>query len=179
MFQKILVALDYSDRSRQALHEAIQLAHHTSAKILLLHVISTLDHGYPIHAHSPIADIGGYVDAEIYTDALVRYAQQRQNFEREQAQLLQYFVREVEAQGGQAEWRMLYGDAGRAICQTAEDWQADLIILGRRGRSSLKEAVLGSVSNYVMHHATCNVLVVQPPAWSPSGVAEQQATLVF
>ncbi len=38
---------------------------------------------------------------------------------------------------------------------------ADLIVLGRRGRTGLAEALLGSVSNYVLHHAPCSVLVVQ------------------
>ncbi|NEO65320.1 MAG: universal stress protein, partial [Moorea sp. SIO4G2] len=36
-----------------------------------------------------------------------------------------------------------------------------LIVLGRRGLGGLKEMVLGSVSNYVVHHAPCSVLVVQ------------------
>ena len=42
----------------------------------------------------------------------------------------------------------------------ANSWQADMIIVGNRGRSGLSEFFLGSVSNYVMHHAPCSVLVV-------------------
>ncbi|MEO0350033.1 MAG: universal stress protein, partial [Cyanobacteria bacterium P01_A01_bin.15] len=40
-------------------------------------------------------------------------------------------------------------------------WNADLIMMGRRGRSGFSELLLGSVSNYVMHHAPCSVLTVQ------------------
>ena len=47
------------------------------------------------------------------------------------------------------------------ICNAAISWQADLIIMGRRGRTGLSELFLGSVSNYVLHHAPCAVLVVQ------------------
>ncbi|RMG10302.1 MAG: universal stress protein, partial [Cyanobacteria bacterium J055] len=36
-----------------------------------------------------------------------------------------------------------------------------LIIVGRRGRQGIEEAVLGSVSNYVVHHAPCSVLAIQ------------------
>ncbi|MEY3330640.1 MAG: hypothetical protein RLZZ115_3525 [Cyanobacteriota bacterium] len=42
-------------------------------------------------------------------------------------------------------------------------WGADLVIVGRRNRSELAELFLGSVSNYVVHHVKCSVLVVQQP----------------
>ncbi|NEO28803.1 MAG: universal stress protein, partial [Kamptonema sp. SIO4C4] len=35
------------------------------------------------------------------------------------------------------------------------------VIIGRRGRVGLSEILLGSVSNYVLHHAPCAVMVVQ------------------
>ncbi len=38
---------------------------------------------------------------------------------------------------------------------------ADLIVVGRRGRSGLSELILGSASNYVLHHAPCSVLTLQ------------------
>ncbi|MEO0947282.1 MAG: universal stress protein [Cyanobacteria bacterium J06641_5] len=53
------------------------------------------------------------------------------------------------------------GDPGREICAAAQRWGADLIVIGRRGRAGLSEILLGSVSNYVMHHASCDVLIVQ------------------
>lgn len=39
------------------------------------------------------------------------------------------------------------GDPGHCICESAQNWGADLIVLGRRGRTGLAEAFLGSVSN--------------------------------
>jgi nucleotide-binding universal stress UspA family protein len=53
------------------------------------------------------------------------------------------------------------GDPGQKICQVAQQEGIDLIIVGRHGRSGLSELILGSVSNYVVHHAPCSVLVVQ------------------
>ncbi|CCQ49032.1 hypothetical protein CWATWH8502_2292 [Crocosphaera watsonii WH 8502] len=38
----------------------------------------------------------------------------------------------------------------------------DVIVMGHRGISGLQEFFLGSVSNYVLHHAPCSVLIVQP-----------------
>ncbi len=53
------------------------------------------------------------------------------------------------------------GDPGRIICEIARDCDADLIVMGRGNHSGLNEFFLGSVSNYVLHHAPCSVLAVQ------------------
>ena len=47
------------------------------------------------------------------------------------------------------------------ICKLAQEWNADLIVMGRRGHSILSELVLGSVSSYVIHRAHCSVHIVQ------------------
>ncbi|MCZ8054719.1 MAG: universal stress protein, partial [Microcystis sp. LE19-12.2C] len=51
--------------------------------------------------------------------------------------------------------------AAKTICKVAREENIDLIVIGRRGRSGLGELFLGSVSNYVLHHAPCSVLIVQ------------------
>ncbi|MGP1384853.1 MAG: universal stress protein [Thainema sp.] len=45
----------------------------------------------------------------------------------------------------------------------AKNWGADLIMMGSHGRKGLNEMLLGSASNYVVHHATCSVMVVHEP----------------
>ena len=57
---------------------------------------------------------------------------------------------------------------GWEICQRAKVWQADLIIVGSHGRTGLSELFLGSVSNYVMHHAPCSVMVIHRQTLNPS-----------
>ena len=51
--------------------------------------------------------------------------------------------------------------AGPALIDNAHD--AELIVVGRRGRGAVKSLVLGSVSSYVLQHATCPVLVLPAP----------------
>lgn len=58
-----------------------------------------------------------------------------------------------------AETRVLVGDAGRGICELATELEATVIVLGSRGRGGLVRAVLGSVSDHVVRHAPCPVLV--------------------
>jgi len=53
------------------------------------------------------------------------------------------------------------GSVGSQICQIAQDLNVDLIVLGRKGHNAITEALLGSVSNHVMHHAPCAVLIIQ------------------
>jgi nucleotide-binding universal stress UspA family protein len=75
--------------------------------------------------------------------------------------LLKRYVEEARSHGVLAESDYQIGDAGHLLCDVAKDWGADLIVVGRRGRTGLAEAFLGSVSNYVVHHAPCSVLVIQ------------------
>ena len=70
--------------------------------------------------------------------------------------------------------------AGPALIDNAHD--AELIVVGRRGRGAVKSLVLGSVSSYVMQHATCPVLVMPAPhhgltaTLRPSGLRASHAS---
>jgi nucleotide-binding universal stress UspA family protein len=51
------------------------------------------------------------------------------------------------------------GDARKEICAFAEEVDASVIVMGSRGLGALKRMVLGSVSSYVVSHATCPVVI--------------------
>jgi nucleotide-binding universal stress UspA family protein len=57
--------------------------------------------------------------------------------------------------------KVVYGDEGPKIINFAASKSYDIIILGSRGMSSLKEAFLGSTSNYVLHKSKIPVLIVK------------------
>jgi len=59
---------------------------------------------------------------------------------------------------------VLEGDARETILRAAEEWPADLIVLGARGLGAMAGFLLGSVSLGVARHARCSVLVVKPGA---------------
>lgn len=53
-----------------------------------------------------------------------------------------------------------HSSPGYMICKTAEEKNADSVILGQRGLGTISRAMLGSVSDYVLHHADRTVIVV-------------------
>lgn len=57
--------------------------------------------------------------------------------------------------------RVEAGDAGPMIVWVAEHEASDVIVLGSHGRSAIKRALMGSVSEHVVRHAPCPVLVVR------------------
>jgi nucleotide-binding universal stress UspA family protein len=70
--------------------------------------------------------------------------------------------RSGEADG--AELRAVIGDPVETLLSLADEEQAELIVVGSRGRAPLKAALLGSVSSALARRATCPVVVVPPDA---------------
>jgi nucleotide-binding universal stress UspA family protein len=76
------------------------------------------------------------------------------------AELEAFLASEVPPAPG--ERRLRTGDPAYEIVREAEDWQADLIVLGTHGRRGARRVFLGSVAETVLRHAPCAALVVPP-----------------
>ena len=102
-----------------------------------------------------------------YGEDAIRFSQTIQtHIEQQEAQTrdwLSELASKAQQAGVPCEWDWKVGEAGRWIRDIAKNWQADLVIVGRRGLRGMAELFLGSVSSYVVHHAPCSVLVVQQP----------------
>lgn len=154
MLNKILVAIDYADISKPVFESAISMAQNTNASLMLLHVLAEDEPGFPVipsYTYYPVLDDYDY---NLYRKKLEDYKQKGLAF-------LQTKAKEAKAAGVKAEFVQLNGNPGRAICELANTWSADLIIVGSRGLRGLKEIFLGSVSNYVTHHAPCSVFILR------------------
>ncbi len=168
MFDKILVTIDRSPANKVVFREALSLAKASGASLILLHVLSGEEEGSPIMSQSStfaptIGEHYTHLSPELTHMANEMYQKQWKEFETEGLNLLRYFADEAIAVEVSTEFSQITGHPSSTICNFAQSCQADAIIIGRRGHSGLKEMFLGSVSNYVVHHAPCSVLLVQTP----------------
>ena len=105
-----------------------------------------------------------YYDQESETTVESRvnvYQQHWQKLQQAGLELLQSLSTEATKAGVKTEFKQSLGYPGRNICEFAQTWAAEVIIVGSRGLTGLKEMFLGSISNYVTHHAPCSVLIVR------------------
>ena len=141
MFSKVLVPVDGSENSLRALDHAIYLAKKTGANITAMNVIE----------NPPTV----YVESQKLLNDLLA------NFRAESARILDKCKQIAEKNDVKIETIIGEGDAGSSIVGYAEKGGFDTIIIGRRGHGRFKEMVLGSISNKVLHHAKCSVMIVK------------------
>lgn len=140
---------------------------------MLFHCLSWEKEGQmgPFIGIGTLADIGMYETVkQLRHESLQRDIEQVRNW-------LKTYSDQAMAKGIPTELECKVGSSGSWICDLATNWQAELIVVGRRGREGLTEILLGSVSNYVLHHAPCSVLVVQGaklPQVEPLAATSQQ-----
>lgn len=160
MFERILAALDMSDTGAEVMETALSLAQATSSSLILVHVLSGEEESAP----SPITAVPGmdYYYHGVHEEFFVENRRQWEQFERQCMERLQSYANKARELGIEVECLQQPGSPGRTLCELARIWKADLIVMGRRGRAGLSELFLGSVSNYVTHHAHCAVMTLNP-----------------
>jgi nucleotide-binding universal stress UspA family protein len=135
--KRILVPIDFSDDSLNALAYARDLATHFVAELLLLHVIE------PIHF---------ITESDVYT--------QQRHLSTAQ---LECIGAEVRAQGQRFRTMVRGGIPSKVISDAAKRARASLIVMGTHGRTGLAHAVIGSIAEKVVRTASCPVLTVRRP----------------
>jgi nucleotide-binding universal stress UspA family protein len=155
LFEKILVPLDGSDHSLKALEIAVQVAKRFSGKISLIHVYSVAV--MPIITPEPTTLPPPMIP--VMTPAEV--AKAIEAVRNAGASILSDGEQKVEAEGIQVETLLKEGHTVQEIIKTAKEGKFDLIVIGGRGISKIRELLLGSVTDGVIHHAACPVLVTK------------------
>ena len=153
MYHKILVAVDRSPISEKVFETGLTLAKALNSQLMLVHVLSSESQDRPID-YSPYS-------ASYDVERLEAYKIKWQIFRQESLKLLQKWSEQANAQSVKTEFTQLTGNPGSSILSLSQDWGAELIIMGRRGKSTLKEIFLGSVSSYIIHRSHCAVHLVQ------------------
>ncbi|MBP0593410.1 universal stress protein [Paraburkholderia sp. LEh10] len=158
MYNRILIALDGSDTASRALDIALYLTAEHGAQVLPLYVIDVPMIAYDVPGFDPsiIRDALEEEGKRIASDASARIAKLS----------LTGAPRVVDvATPGE--------DIAHRITETANEWRADLIVMGTHGRRGFRRMVLGSVAERVLRGAACPVLMI--PA-NTAGSTSEMAT---
>jgi len=155
MFKKILVPLDGSEHSLRALEIAVQIAKKFEAKITLIHVYSVGIRPVVMPEPTTLTPIGVPVMAPTDVSKIAEATRKAG------AAILADGEEKVKAEGIEVETLLKEGHSVQGIVKTAKEGSFDLIVIGARGISKIREIILGSVSDGVVHNASCPVLVVK------------------
>jgi nucleotide-binding universal stress UspA family protein len=142
--KKILVATDGSEKSKHAMEEAASLAKAFDAEITVISVSQ---------------DTQFYIGDQTFGSGHMFVLQE--DIEKAVKQILKRASEFFAEKGLEVKTVLGKGYPADVICETAEEGQFDLIVLGSRGLGSIKGFILGSVSSRVAHHCKKNVLIVK------------------
>lgn len=154
LFQKVLVPLDGSEHSLKALDVAIQIAKRFGGKITLVHVYSVTALG-GVMPEPSMATAGVPVMAAPDVSRLVEVAR------KVASRILNDGEQRVKTANVEVDKLLEEGHTVQEIIRVAKEGNFELIVMGARGISRIREMLLGSVSDGVMHHVACPVLVVK------------------
>jgi nucleotide-binding universal stress UspA family protein len=139
IFSKILVAIDVSDPSMNAVEHAISVSEAFSAELHALHVI--------------------HVDVDLFGPADTPHDVIQMNKQAHE------FLNRVKLKGNK-KYKIkteiiISVNVPRGIVEYAENKKIDLIVVGTRGRSGFRKFLLGSVASSVIEYSHCPVLVIR------------------
>jgi nucleotide-binding universal stress UspA family protein len=162
LVSRILVPIDFSTHSEQALVYAGRLAARLGASIQLLHVV---DDPFLAGAWSPEVFVADPSDvlAELRRGAAAHLAE---------------LAERLSVSGAPVHTAVLTGHPARTIVEYTEREGIDLIVMGTHGRTGLSHALLGSVAERVVRRAPCAVLTLKDVPQRARHTAPQLAAVV-
>lgn len=139
----VLAGTDFSDASKNAVLKGAAIAEKQGATLHLLHVIDSKD--------TPEKSVARMADGESIRKLIKKNARSR----------LDAFVQSLGIGTPQLQIHLSWGTPWRDICQTAETFHADLVVIGNVGRRGVKGLVLGNTADRVLSHCKSSVLAVK------------------
>jgi len=142
MFKHILFPTDGTESSRHVESHVLELAQKFASQVTVL------------HAYEFLELIPVYESTYAYIDELEDYLKTQSHS----------VAKETEARfqqaGIQTQSTVIKGDPAQTIINVSEEKHCDLIVMGSRQMGVVRRFLLGSVSNYVVHHSECPVLII-------------------
>lgn len=143
--RKVLLAIDASDQAEQAFDWYLSTVHRPDNEVVLLHVPEILD----ADKNKGAQPTKGSNDDVTVKKEPIKTKELEDKFN---GKILENGISgRVRSEGG--------SKPGEVICKVAEEEDVAMIVVGTRGLGKVRRAIMGSVSDYVVHHAPCPVIV--------------------
>ena len=150
----VLLATDGSEEASLATGAAVEISDKTGSELHVIHVYGVVPI-YPLYPEATRPEGAELVDP-LLEEELASLSEQRAR------EVLDAVVEEVQSAGGTvAQVHLREGGVPHEIVALAEDTGIGLIVVGSRGHGGIRRALMGSVSDAVVRHAHCPVLVVR------------------
>lgn len=148
MKKKVIIAIDYNPVSEKVIQEGYQLANLMDAEVCLFHVVT--DIGYYQESYPSFIGYEGYS----LTPAINPVDEVRSRGE----DFLEAAIKHLNDPG--VTTKMAEGDTASEILNFAEQWPADLIVMGTHSHSALEKLLMGTVASKVIERTSIPVYLV-------------------
>lgn len=148
-YKNIMLAVDGSDASNAAVQEVIKLVTNQDVHLQVIHVVDESI----FYAGGPSFD---------YISLIAELRQQGQTILDSAAHTIESQT-SIKVEKSLLELKLLQGRMAELIIEKAQDWPADILVLGSHGRRGFSRLFLGSVAENIMRIATMPVLLVHSP----------------
>jgi nucleotide-binding universal stress UspA family protein len=142
-YNKILVPIDFSERSITVLRNAVYVAEKFKAELNVIYVVEDFS--------SMVAFSVPHISSDIQDEEMKRSAEKK----------MENFLNENLDPSVASKSKVLIGHVAEKICSFAKDEEIDLIIMGTHGYKGLERMLLGSVTEKVLKLAPCAVLMIK------------------
>lgn len=146
MYNKIVVAVDGSEHSKEALKHARALAEAFQSELTVLTVVVDMRNLY-------------FLDAAY----AIEYNHTQENYLQYGQRILNGMLKDFSTFKAPLHREIRFGDPATEIIRYVEENPCDLLIMGSKGLTGLSKIMLGSVSDKVMHHVKTPVFIVKMP----------------
>jgi len=142
--RKIILAIDASDQADHAFHWYLTTIHKPENKVVLVHVPEILDGD---------RNKMMYLTAASWDEAIKKEHEKIKQLEdKYNTKILENGISgTIRTEGG--------NKPGEVLVRVADEEKATMIVMGTRGLGKVRRTIMGSVSDFVVHHAHCPVIV--------------------
>ena len=149
--KNILIALDYDPTAQKVAEIGFTLGENKDASITLLHVIADPSY-YASTVYDPIMGFGGYANLDLLSPDIINELKKES---------LEFLEKSKQHPGGEnIKTLVKEGSIAETILQVAEELNADIIVMGSHSKRWLENMLMGSITEYVLHHSSVPLLII-------------------